>query len=61
MYIKSINEILNSNSKIKIDFPFHNITKEDDLKTAKKFNNHLCTLGTSLSDKIPKTNKYILS
>ena len=39
--------------------PFNNITKEDDLKTATMFNNHLCTSGKSLSDKIPKTNKYI--
>ena len=58
---RSINEILNPNSKNKIKCPFSNITKEDDLKTATMFNNHFCTLGKknkSLLDKIPKTNKY---
>ena len=50
------NEILNPNSKNKINCPFNNITKEYDLKTATMFN-HLCSLGKSLSNKIPKTNK----
>ena len=56
---RSIKEILNPYSKNKINFPFNSITKEDDLKTVTMFNNHFCTLGKSLSDKIPKTNKYI--
>ena len=50
---------MNPHSKNKINCPSNNITKEDDLKTATMFNNHFCTLGKSLSDKIPKTNKYI--
>ena len=50
---------MNPNSKNIINFPFNNITKEDDLNTATMFNNHFCTLGKSLFDKIPKTNKYI--
>ena len=46
------------NSKNKIKCPFSNIIKEDDLKTATIFNINVCTLGKSLLDLIPKTNKY---
>ena len=37
-----------------MNYTFCNTTKEDDLKTVTMYKYHLCSLGKSLSDKIPK-------